>query len=140
VPHAVAVRQGQVLILKNSAVVAHNFHLDGGVDNPGANVLIPPDGERVEVKDLKAAQRPIVVTCGIHTWMRGWVRVFDHPYFAITDADGKFEIKKAPAGEWRLFIWQEETGWLHKGGREGEPITIKAGQTKDLGDIEVKDR
>ena len=59
---------------------------------------------------------------------------------AVTDADGKVEIKNAPAGEWRLYVWQESAGWLNKGGKDGEPITIKAGQAKDLGDVDVKER
>ena len=50
----------------------------------------------------------------------------------------KFEIKNAPAGDFRLYIWHEETGWLNKGGRDGRPITIKAGETKVLADVDVK--
>jgi hypothetical protein len=68
--------------------------------------------------------------------MKAWVRVFDHPYFAITDGDGKFEIKNAPAGDFRLVIWHEGVGWV-KGGKTGTPITIKAGGDTDLGKVEM---
>jgi hypothetical protein len=136
-PHAVGLRVGQTLVGDNTSHIPHDFKLDGGPDFSGDNVLIPA-GKRHEFTELKASKHPIVVSDSIHPWMRGWVRVFDHPYFAISDADGKFEIKKAPAGSFRLFIWQEETGWLNEGGRNGEPIKIKPGQTKDLGEVDVK--
>ena len=65
---------------------------------------------------LKAETPPIPFKCDIHPWMKGYVRVFDHPYFAVTDEDGKFEIKNAPAGKWRIVYWHENG--FHKG-REG---------------------
>jgi hypothetical protein len=136
-PHALGVRKGQTLVVQNSAPVAHNFKLDGGPDYPGANVLVPP-GKNHSFDDLKASQRVIVVQCNIHPWMKAWLRVFEHPYFAVTDASGKFEIKNAPAGDFRLYVWHEETGWLNKGGKDGQPITIKAGETKVLADVDVK--
>ena len=57
--------------------------------------------------------------------------MFDHPYFAITDADGKFEIKDAPAGKWRVVYWHEDG--FHKGreGVIGETIEVK-GPTLEL--------
>jgi hypothetical protein len=138
-PHLVALRKGQTLVARNSAVFAHNFKLDGGLDGPSDNVILPA-GKRIEFADLKASQRPIMVADNIHPWMKGWLRVFDHPYFAVTDEHGGFEIKNAPAGESRLFIWHEETGWIHEGGKQGQPITIKAGESKDLGDVDVRRR
>jgi hypothetical protein len=63
------------------------------------------------------------------------VRIFDHPYFAVTDEDGKFEIKNAPAGACQLLIWHE-SGY-GPGKRSGTPVTIQAGQTTDLGDIKL---
>ena len=38
------------------------------------------------------------LACNIHGWMKAYVRVFDHPYYAVTDEDGKFEIKLARVG------------------------------------------
>jgi hypothetical protein len=70
--------------------------------------------------------------------MKAWVRVFDHPYYAITDKDGNFEIKNAPPGDCLLYIWHEEAGWIHQGGKKGQPITIKAGEALDLGKVEAK--
>jgi hypothetical protein len=138
-PHALAMRTGQVLVVKNSSKIVHNFNLNGGRDFESSSVIMPT-GKDYRRENMKASGlSPLIATCNIHPGMKAWVRVFDHPYFAVTDADGKFEIKNAPAGEWRLYIWHEETGWLNKGRRDGEPITIKAEQTKDLGDVEAKE-
>jgi hypothetical protein len=62
--------------------------------------------------------------------MSGYVRVFENPYFAVTDDDGKFTIPNAPVGKFRLVAWHEKVGYL--GGREGRfgtPIEIKGPET-----------
>src|SRR5205814_6500635 len=40
--------------------------------------------------------------CDVHPWMFAWVTVVDHPYFAITDKEGKFTIKNVPAGKYTV--------------------------------------
>jgi len=138
IPHALAMREGQVLIAKNSAPMPHNFKYGGNpTKNPGGNFLIPPGGQ-IPIKELVADRTPVAVNCTIHPWMNGWVRVFNHPYYAVTDADGKFEIKNAPAGDFRLVVWQESVGWGTPGLKYGEPITIKAGETTKVPTIELK--
>jgi plastocyanin len=137
VPHALAIRQGQELVAKNSAPVAHNVNWTGGVKNPGGNQILPA-GKSYTITNLVADRFPVKIACNIHPWMNGWVRVFDHPYFALTDADGNFEIKDAPAGNYRLFIWHE-TGYRGGSkGREGEGVTIKKDAVTDLGKLEFK--
>ncbi len=137
VPHALAMREGQTLDVKNTAPVAHNINWKGSpVKNPGGNVIVPP-GKDHKVTNLKADKLPISVTCNIHTWMSGWIRVFDHPYYAVTDENGNFEIADAPTGDFHIMYWHD-TGY--KGGaagRNGDKITIKAGQN-DLGKVEWK--
>ena len=55
------------------------------------------------------------------------MRIFDHPYYAVTDEDGKFEIKDAPAGNYRIVYWHENVGFKGgKDGRFGEPVAIPA--------------
>jgi hypothetical protein len=135
VPHVLALRKGQELVIKNSAPINHNVNYQGGPDNPGENPILPA-GKSLTVKDLKPSKTPISVSCNIHGWMKAWIRVFDHPYFAVTDADGKFEIKNAPAGDFRLVIWHEGVGWV-KGNKNGTPITIKAGGDTDFGKVQM---
>jgi hypothetical protein len=143
VPHALAVREGQDLVAKNSAPINHNVHwISASVKNPGDNKIVPAKQSLV-IKDLKADPRyPIVFSCDIHGWMKAYVRVFDHPYFAITDEDGKFEIKLAPAGKYRLISWQESVGFVAYDNadnrRNGIGVTIKANGTTDVGDLKLK--
>jgi hypothetical protein len=132
-PHAIGLREGQVLVAKNSARISHNFKWSGGMLNQGNNVLLPPNTER-EIADLKAERAPVSIECNIHPWMRGWVRVFNHPYFAVTDENGAFEFKNAPAGDWQLVVWHGSGGWLGgKLGKNGYSISIKVG-----GGVELK--
>ena len=130
-------REGQQLHVHNSAPIAHNVKWDGGrLKNPGSNVIIPANGN-VNIK-LNADKAPIAISCNIHPWMKGWVRVFDHPYFAVTDENGNFEIKNAPAGKLKMIIWQEDMGFKGgEAGKDGSPITVKAGDN-DQGVIKIK--
>jgi hypothetical protein len=127
-PHALALRQGQVLIAKNSSPVSHNFKWEG--NGTGDNPLIPAGGQ-VAIKDLEATQKVYQVNCGIHPWMHAWFRVFDHPYFAVTGADGKYEIKDAPAGKYNLVMWHEGQGWVN-GGKAGQAVEIKGGGVTEV--------
>jgi hypothetical protein len=137
IPHALALREGQILVAKNSAGVAHNFKWSGHPEvNPGNNVLLPPSTEKV-IDDLKADRFPVSIECNIHPWMRGWVRIFNHPYFAVTDENGAFEFKDAPAGDWQLMVWHGSGGWLGGAkGRNGQPISIKGGAATSVGSLE----
>jgi hypothetical protein len=69
--------------------------------------------------------------------MKGRIGVFDHPYFAVTGTDGKFEIKNVPAGEVIIKIKHER--WLHQGGTfAGQKVMVPAAGTLDLGKIKVQ--
>jgi len=137
VPHALALREGQDLVAKNSAGIAHNIHWTGNpLKNPGGNVIVPAKQEFV-IQGLLADNRaPVLISCDIHGWMKAYARVFDHPYFAVTDADGSFEIKNAPAGKFRMVVWHD-TGW-GRGLRDGTPVVIKGNGITDLGEVKLE--
>ncbi len=137
-PHVLCMREGQVLEAKNSAPMPHNYKIDSPPANPSLNQLLPP-GKTLDVEPWKAANAPTKVSCTIHGWMNGYVRVFNHPYYAVTDADGNFVIKGAPAGKYHIVMWQEETGYfLGDKTLKGVPVEIKAGAMTDLGKFELK--
>jgi hypothetical protein len=136
IPHVAAMREGQDLIFKNSAMIAHNVHLIAvGTKGPNMNFILPAGGQKkLDAEEVPAQRLPITVQCDIHPWMSARIGVFAHPYFAVTDADGKFTIKDAPAGDWRIVLWQESKGWV-TGDKTGLAVTVADGKTMDLGQI-----
>jgi hypothetical protein len=52
----------------------------------------------------------VPVKCNIHSWMHQFIGVLDHPYFAVSNKDGTFEIRNLPAGTYTLAVWQEKLG------------------------------
>ncbi len=129
-PHIVACRVGDTIVVKNPAAFAHNFFWASD-NNGNMNVNLPASGQLVFKKPLARESFPIPFKCTVHPWMTGYVRVFDHPYFAVTDADGRFTIKNAPAGNYQIVYWHENGGFKDgKAGRLGFPIAI-AGNAKN---------
>lgn len=136
VPHALGMRQGQNLVITNSSTVNQCPKWQGNpAANPGGNVVLPPGGQFVVV-GLVADRLPISLECNIHPWMKGWLRVFDHPYFAVTDEEGRWEIKNAPVGNWQLMVWHGSGGWRGGAkGKNGQPINVLAGEN-NVGEID----
>jgi len=136
-PHALGIREGQLLVVKNPAPISHNFKYGGHPEfNPGNNILMPANSQ-ITIKDLKAHRIPVKIECNIHPWMNGWVRVFNHPYFAVTDEHGNFKLKNVPAGQFRVMIWHGSGGFLGgAAGRDGQVVIIDGGKTKNLGNLE----
>jgi hypothetical protein len=131
-PHVLLVRQGQKLVAKNPATVAHNIQLQGAATS--FNVTLPPG--RTQTFEFEPESGPIKVGCSVHPWMQGYTWVFDHPYAVVTDADGRFEIKLAPAGSQTLVVWQESADYVPNA--KGRTIEVKADGVLDLGEILVK--
>jgi hypothetical protein len=129
-PHALVMEKQQLLALKNPTAESDNVITVGNaMDNPSmvCNVL----AGKVTKIGLSESRWPIFVGSTIDPKMKAWVMVFDHPYFALTNADGKFEIKGAPAGEYNIVMWQEAIGWVN-GGKIGRKITIPAGKVVEV--------
>lgn len=136
VPHVLAVRGGSDLVIQNASPVPINAKWVSR-NNGERNSLIPPGGSDA-VPRLIPERFPIAVEDTIHPWMKAYLWVFSHPYFAVTDEDGNFEIKFAPAGKLRVFAWQGMAGYRNgREGRFGEPIEVPSGR-KDLGELKFK--
>ena len=64
--------------------------------------------------------------CDVHGWMNAYVGVLDHPYFAVTGRDGKFELKGLPPGTYTIEAWHEKLG------RQTQSVTIGAKEAKEV--------
>jgi hypothetical protein len=133
------VKTGQVFKIVNDAPMNHNTGWKGNdLLNPGKNTILPAKtGELVvEAQPCRATEVGkedlVRVYCDIHKWMNARVVVLDHPYYAVTDKDGNYEIKDAPADATvDVMFWHESMDTLNKAHKE--TMTLKPGDnTKDF--------
>jgi hypothetical protein len=134
IPYVQALHQDQTLVIKSSDPVNHNVRYAAFTNSP-FNQILAPKGE-LEVK-LVAERRPILVSCDIHSWMKAYLMVFDHPFFAVTGPDGSFEIKGVPPGEQNLVLWQEKVGYVNPEKARGMAVTVKADEPTDVGAVAI---
>lgn len=134
-PYSLAMHIDQPITIKSSDPVGHNVRFSGFV-NPSKNIALPPKGS-LPKENLKAERRPMQINCDIHPWMKGWLFVFDHPFFAVTGEDGSFEITGVPAGTQNLVVWQEKVGYATEGAARGMAVTVKAGEVLDIGEVKL---
>lgn len=111
-PHVIAAMVGQPIVVKNSDPLLHSVHSLDAEQSPAFNFAQPTAGQRV-LEPLQIVET-FQVRCDLHPWMNAWVRVFNHPYFAVTQADGSFSLKQLPPGEYRLKAWHESLGVIEK--------------------------
>jgi hypothetical protein len=123
VPHALVVRTDQSLICKSDDNCPHNTHSFPSRNNSENFVLAPNDRTGIPIKFKLPEAAPISVKCDIHSWMNARLLVVDHPYAAVTDADGKFKIEKLPVGTHKFRVWHERPEVIEK----EWTIEVKAG-------------
>ncbi len=100
VPHVLGVMTGQPVEFDNSDPMNHNVHAEA-VTNASWNHSQPPRAEKI-VRTFEKQEILFPVTCGVHPWMRAYIGVVDHPFFAVTGADGSFQLKGLPPGTYIL--------------------------------------
>jgi len=109
-PRVQGIMVGQKFIMRNSDPFIHNVR-SMSLRNRAFNVAQPP-GTADREQTFRRREGPIRMGCDFHKWMRAYLFVMEHPYFAVTDAKGRFEIKGLPHGEFELEAWHEEFGEL----------------------------
>lgn len=111
VPHVQAASVGQWLVIKNSDPILHTAHAYFHEGQPHFNVGLFPG--KVTRKPL-VTQDVVKILCEVHPWMTAYIVITDHPYHAVTDAYGAYEISDVPAGSYRLKLWHERLGIQEK--------------------------
>lgn len=121
-PHVIGVRSNQDIDIVNSDPTNHNIHPLPKV-NREWNESQPPKGDK-KTKQFARQEVMIPVKCNVHPWMRSYIGVVDHPFFAVTGEDGSFTIKGLPPGEYTIEAWHE------KYGVQEQKITVGAKESK----------
>jgi hypothetical protein len=99
---------GQTVRVLNSDQTTHNVH-PVPKNNREWNRSQAPGANAIE--DTFARDEIMIpVKCNVHPWMKSYIGVLKHPYFAVTGADGTFEIGNLPPGDYTLGVWHESLG------------------------------
>jgi plastocyanin len=106
VPHVVVVPVGGTVEFLNSDRLLHNLH-SASRENASFN-RTQPRGRAIPIVFSKP--EIVRVNCDLHSWMRAWVVVAEHPFYAVTNDAGEFELPPMPPGKYTLQIWQETLG------------------------------
>jgi plastocyanin len=106
-PHVLVAPIKKPVKILNSDGILHNIHTYGK-KNPPKNIAQPKF--KKELTETFAQPEAIPVKCDVHGWMSAWIIAVDHPYYAVTDATGKFTIADVPAGTYTVEFWQEKLG------------------------------
>jgi plastocyanin len=107
-PHVLAMETGQTFQVINADPVTHNIH-PLPKDNREWNQSQPPGAAPID-QSFAHEEIAIPVKCNIHPWMKAYIAVFNHPYFAVTGEDGSFDLKNVPPGTYTLTAWHEQYG------------------------------
>ena len=122
-PHVIAMQANQKLRVVNSDNTLHNIH-PVPTNNREWNKA-QPAGTTLE-ETFPREEIAIPVKCNVHPWMRSYIAVFKHPYFAVTGKDGSFDLRNLPPGEYTVKAWHEKLGMMP------QKITVAAGEAKKV--------
>jgi hypothetical protein len=123
-PSMAVVMVAQPLRIRNSDDTLHNIHPRPSV-NKEFNIGQPRKGMEV-TRSFEKPELMIPTGCDVHPWMRAYISVLAHPFFAVTDEDGSYEIKALPDGEYEVEAVHSQLK------RVTGKVSVKAGKTSTL--------
>ena len=124
VPRVLAMMVNQPLDIKNTDPTTHNVHPMPRVNYAWNRSL--DAGEQPYATTFTQPELAIPIACNIHPWMRAYLFVFAHPYFAVTPKTGEFELKNVPPGTYTIEAWHERLG------TQDVSVTIGAKESKSI--------
>jgi plastocyanin len=123
-PHVFGVQVGQPIEILNSDATLHNIHAWPMI-NQEFNVGQALQGLR-HTHTFSTREVMVPFKCDVHKWMNAYVGVLDHPFHAVTQADGSFSLKGLPPGTYTVEAWHETLGTM------AQSVTVGAKETKDV--------
>jgi len=123
-PHVLGVMAGQTVQVKNDDPTTHNIH-PTPKDNREWNESQPPSSPAIE-KNFAREEIMLPVKCNQHPWMKMYINVVKNPFFAVTDKEGKYEIKGLPPGDYTIAFVQEKLG------EQDQKVTVAAKESKTV--------
>jgi len=128
--HLLAIRSSQKVRVTNSDPVGHNTNINGIGGAKSESITVPEHGYSM-YQPGGQSPRPFKVICNIHPWMGAMMLVRDSPYFAVSKADGSFEIPNLPSGvELEFQVFQEAAKNYKELTVNGKPVTWEQGKFK----------
>lgn len=132
VPRVQAAIAGGTINIRSLDPVIHRTRLvRAGEAKPVALVTETDEGQVVPLDHALDVPGQLEVRCDQHPWTRGYIAVFDHPYFAVTSANGAFAFDSVPPGKYTLRVWHERLGTASR------EVTIGGGQAVTA-DVELR--
>ncbi len=123
-PHVLGLRTGQELRILNSDPTTHNVN-PTPANNRDWNESQGPNAPE-KIKTFARQEVMIPVKCNVHPWMKAYIGVVDHPFFAVTGKDGAYELKGLPPGTYTVEAWHEKLGPME------QQVTVAASETKTV--------
>lgn len=124
VPHVLGAQVGQIVEILNSDPTLHNVHAVPAA-NREFNTGQPLPGLK-HVHRFSTREVMVPFKCDVHPWMRAYIGVLDHPYFAVTGPDGTFQLAGLPPGTYTIEAWHETLG------TQTQSVTIGAKETGNV--------
>lgn len=107
-PRIVGAETGQEIVFVNDDPTLHNVRTMPQLSS-AVNFGMSARGERRSIRIAKS-EVMVQVRCDVHPWMRAYLGVLDHPYFALTGRDGAFRLANLPPGDYTIAVWHERLG------------------------------
>lgn len=108
-PRVLGIVAGQKVEVRNADATFHNVR-----GNLGTKVLWnlgqPASAPALERANLGQPGDVVALHCDVHPWMASWIAITDHPFFAVTGADGGFALKNVPPGTYTVEAWHPVLG------------------------------
>jgi len=122
-PHVVGLQVDQTLTIRNSDGLAHNINA-ATTENRPFNISQPVSMETE--RTFGTAEVMVPVRCNVHGWMNAYIGVVDHPYHAVSAADGSVSLSGLPPGDYVVEAWHERFGTMTTN------VTVTTGGTAQI--------